>query len=227
VDEALTAEEAARAQATAAGAQLTVARTRLEKALIRAPIDGVVAERNVNVGDYFETMGSSAPMFRIVDARVLELTVSVPSSRMGELAVGQPLHFQSDALPGKEFTGAVSFINPAAEATTRTVKLKAEIPNHAGALKPGLFVKGRVVTGRREGVLVVPRGALVSWDAAAHTGWVFVVEGGTARRRTVRTGAAFDEAVEVVEGVRSGETVVTRGGFNLRDGDKVRAVEGA
>jgi RND family efflux transporter MFP subunit len=227
VDEAHSAEEASRAQAAAAEAQTTMARTRLEKCLVRAPIDGVVSERNVNVGDYFDTMGSSVSMFRIVDARVLELTVSVPSARLGELAVGQALRFQSDALPGKEFAGAVSFINPAAEATSRTVKLKAQIPNPGGALKPGLFVKGRVITGRREGVLVVPRASLVSWDATARTGAVFVVEGGVARRRAIRTGASSDATVEVVEGVRSGEAVVTRGGFNLREGDKVRAVQGA
>jgi RND family efflux transporter MFP subunit len=166
-------------------------------------------------------------MFRIVDARVLELTASVPSARMAELRVGQPLRFTSDALPGQEFTGAVSFINPVADEASRTVKVKAEIPNAAGALKPGLFVKGRVVTGQRPGVLVVPRAALVSWDTVAHTGWVFVVEGGTARRRPLRTGAVSGESVEVLEGLRAGEVVVTRGGFNLREGDKVRAIEGA
>ncbi len=226
-DEARTAEAAAQATVAAAQAQLEMAQTRLAKALIRAPIDGVVSERNVNVGDYVENMGSPAPMFRIVDARVLELTATVPSARMTELQVGQPLRFASDALPGKEFTGAVSFINPAADETSRTVKVKAEIPNDAGTLKPGLFVKGRVVTGRRAGVLVVPRAALVSWDTAARTGWVFVVQGGAAKRRAVKTGAASGDAVEVVEGLRAGETVVTRGGFNLREGDKVRAIEGA
>ena len=151
------AEAAARAAAAAAQAQQAMAATRLSKAILRAPIDGVVSERNVNVGDYVENMGSPAPMFRIVDARVLELTATVPSARMTELQAGQPLRFTSDALPGKEFTGAVSFINPAADETSRTVKVKAEVPNDAGTLKPGLFVKGRVVTGRRAGVLVVPR----------------------------------------------------------------------
>lgn len=226
VDEAQTAEAAARAAAAAAQAQQAMAATRLEKAIIRAPIDGVVSERNVNVGDYVENMGSPQPMFRIVDARVLELTASVPSVRMTELAVGQPLRFTSEALPGKEFSGAVSFINPAAEETSRTVKVKAEIPNDAGALKPGLFVKGRVVTGHRPGVLVVPRTALVTWDTVAKTGAVFVVEGGVGRRRTLRTGGTSGDVVEVLEGLKAGETVVTRGGFNLREGDKVRAVEG-
>jgi RND family efflux transporter MFP subunit len=227
VDEARTAEDAARAQAAAARAQVDLAATRLAKAVIRAPIDGVVSERNVNVGDYVENMGSPAPMFRIVDVRVLELVASVPSARLAELAVGQPLVFTSDALPGQELRGQVSFINPAADEASRTVKVKAEVENAAGTLKPGLFAKGRIVTGHRAGVLVVPRAALVSWDTASRAASVFVLEGGKARRRTVRTGVAAGDGVEVLEGLHAGDEVVTRGGFNLRDGDAVRAVQGA
>ncbi len=226
-DEARTAQAAAQASVAAAQAQLEMAQTRLAKALIRAPIDGVVSERNVNVGDYVENMGGAGPMFRIVDARVLELVATVPSARMADLAVGQPLVFTSDALPGKEFRGQVSFINPAADEASRTVKVKVEVPNADGALKPGLFAKGRIVTGNRTGVLVVPRTALVSWDTAARTGTVFVLDGTTARRRTVRTGTSAGESVEVLEGLAPGEVVVTRGGFNLRDGDAVRKAEGA
>jgi RND family efflux transporter MFP subunit len=226
-DEARTAQEAARAQAASARAQLDMAEARLAKALIRAPIDGVVSERNVNVGDYVENMGSPAPMFRIVDSRVLELVASVASSRMAELAVGQQLVFQTDAVPGKDFPGQVSFINPAADEASRTVKVKVEVPNPDGTLKPGLFAKGRIVTGKRAGVLVVPRTALVSWDTVSRTGTVFVLQGGQARRRNVKTGTAAGESVEVLEGVAAGEVVVTRGGFNLRDGDTVRKVEGA
>jgi membrane fusion protein, multidrug efflux system len=135
--------------------------------------------------------------------------------------------FQTDALPGREFRGQVSFINPAADEASRTVKVKVEVPNPDGALRPGLFAKGRIVTGHRAGVLVVPRAALVSWDTSGRTGLVFVVEGGKARQRAVQTGAASGDAVEVASGLRPGEEVVTRGGFNLRDGDAVRAGQGA
>jgi membrane fusion protein, multidrug efflux system len=226
-DEAQTAEAAAQAQVAAVRAQLDLAETRMAKAAVRAPIDGVVAERNVDVGDYFEAMGAPAPMFRIVDPRVLELVASVPTSRIAELAVGQALRFTTDARPGQELEGKLSFINPTADETSRTVKVKAEIPNADLALKPGLFAKGRIVTGRREGVLVVPRAALVSWDSAGRSGLVFVVEGGVAHQRKVETGAATGDGVEVRTGLEAGDEVVTRGGFNLRDGDKVRAAQGA
>lgn len=222
VDEARSVEEAAKAQVAAARAQLDVARTRLEKAVLRAPIDGVVAERSVNVGDYVENMGNPKPMFRIVDNRVLELTAAVPSTRLTQLRVGQPLLFTSDALPGREFRGKVSFINPAADETSRTVKVKAEIGNEPEVLKTGLFVKGRVVTGSRADVLTVPRAALQSWDTVTGQASVFVVAGGAVKRAQIRTGASSGDSVEVLDGLAAGTEVVTRGGFSLRDGDRVK-----
>ena len=227
LDEAKTADEAARAGVAAAKAQLAMFDARLAKAVLRAPIDGVVAARNVNVGDYVENMGNPAPMFRIVDNRVLELTASVPSARMAELKVGQTFAFTSDAFPGREMMGRVSFINPAAEEASRTVKVKAEVLNADESLKAGLFVKGRIVTGKRTGVLVVPRSALVSWDTATRTAGVFVVEGGVAKQVAVETGANAGDRVEVVKGLAPGQEVVTRGGFSLRDGDRVTSLQGA
>jgi RND family efflux transporter MFP subunit len=227
LDEARTADEAARAQAAAARAQLEMAETRLAKAVLRSPIDGVVSRRTANVGDYVENMGSPPPMFHVVDARVLELVAAVPSARVAELRVGQPVVFTSDALPGKELAGRVAFVNPAADEVSRTVKVKAEVLNPGNALRPGLFVKGRIVTGTRAGVLVLPRSALVSWDTVNRTAAVFLLEGGKARRQTIQTGAPAGEGVEVAGGLRAGEEVVTRGGFNLRDGDPVRIVQGS
>jgi RND family efflux transporter MFP subunit len=227
LDEAKSVEEAARAGAAAAKAQLAMAQTRLAKAVVRAPIDGVVSLRNVNVGDYVENMGNPAPMFRVVDNRGLELTANVPSARMSELRVGQPFAFTSDSFPGKEFAGQVSFINPAADEASRTVKVKAEVKNADESLKAGLFVKGRIVTGRRAGVLVVPRSALVSWDTVSRQAAVFVVDGGLAKRVVVETGAAPGDRVEVVKGLTPGQEVVTRGGFNLREGDRVQVAKGA
>ncbi len=227
LDEAKSVEEAARAGAAAAKAQVAMAQTRLAKAVVRAPIDGVVALRNVNVGDYVENMGNPAPMFRVVDNRTLELTANVASARMAELKVGQPFAFTSDAFPGKEFAGKVSFINPAADEASRTVKVKAEVPNADESLKAGLFVKGRIVTGKRAGVLVVPRSALISWDTVSRQAALFVVVGGVAKRVTVETGSVPGDGVEIVKGLAPGQEVVTRGGFNLRDGDRVQVAKGA
>ena len=217
LDDALTARDAAGPAAEAARAHARTAETRLAKAVIRAPMDGIVAERTVSVGDYAD----KAYLFRVVDNRLFDLTVTLPSSRISAVRTGQKLTFTTDAVPDRTFEGTVAFINPVAEERSRAIRVLAAVPNPEGELKAGLFVEGRILTGTRTGVLRVPRTALLSWDVQAGRAEIFVVEGDTARRRSVSTGAAMGEDVEIAAGLAAGDRVVTRGAFNLRDGDLV------
>ncbi len=220
LDDAQTALEASRAATAAARAQLQAAETRLAKAVLRAPFDGKVAYRGVNPGDRVENMGGE-PLFRIVDNRLLELTVNVPSTALSSLGIGQPLEFTTDAVPGRTFRGKVQFINPAADPVSRSVRVVALVPNEDEALRGGLFVKGRILTGLRRNVLQIPKASLVDWDPVQGQADVFVVNGDRAERRTVRTGPSTADAVEVTQGLQPGERVVTRGAFTLRSGDRV------
>jgi len=232
MDDVRTQKEAAAARIAAAKAQVAVAAedvvhasTRLSKAVIRSPFDGTVAERLVNAGDLVGEM--QKVVFRLVDNRLLELTVNVPSKEMAALRAGQPARFSSDVFPGREFEGKVAHINPSVSPGDRSVRVTAEVPNDPEVLKGGLFVKGRIATGRRKGVVQIPRTALLSWNMAARKGEVFVVDSNVARRRGVATGAVQGDRVEIPSGLRSGETVVTRGAFLLSDGDAVKvAAEG-
>jgi membrane fusion protein (multidrug efflux system) len=226
-DDARTETEAAKARIEAAKAQLKVgeedvlyAQTRLSKSIIRSPLDGMVSFRNVNVGDFVGEMGAK-PMFRIVNTQILELTVTAPSSEMGAIRIGQPLHFSTDAFPGKNFVGKVMFINPVVNEADRSIKVVAEVENWQDQLKGGLFVQGRILTGNRTGVLKIPRAALLSWDVAGKKAEVFAAEQKVAQRREVRTGGTFGDQVEVTSGLAAGDRVISRGGFNVKDGDKV------
>lgn len=227
LDDARTEREAAAVRISAAKAQIQAAeedvehaQTRLSKAIIRSPRKGVISWRNVNVGDYVGEMGAK-PMFRIVDNRVLELTVTVPSGEMGAVRMGQALTFSTDAIPGKTFTGKVMFINPTVNESDRSVRVVAEVENTPEQLKGGLFVKGQILTGKRTGVIKIPRIALLTWDVAATKAEIFVVNENVAHRRTVRTGNIAGDQVEIISGLASGQQVITRGGFNVKDGDKV------
>ena len=113
------------------------------------------------------------------------------------------------------------FINPVVNETDRSVKVVAEVENISEGLKGGLFVKGRVITGKRTGILKIPRNALLTWDVAAKKGDLFVVNGETARRRTVRTGVVTGDSVEITSGLSPGEQVIIRGGFNLKEDDRI------
>jgi RND family efflux transporter MFP subunit len=233
LDDSLTEKEASAARIEAARAQLKAAeedlrhtQTRLSKTTILAPMEGVVSSRGVNIGDLVGEAGSQKIMFRIIDTRILDLTVTVPSVEMGMVRVGLPLTFSTDAIPGETFTGKVMFINPVVNESDRSVKVTAEVKNVSEQLKGGLYVKGRIVTGKRTGVLRVPRGALLSWDVAGKKGDLFVVKGEIVNRRTVQTGAVMGDFVEIVSGLAPDEQVVVRGGFNLKDGDRVNVTQG-
>jgi membrane fusion protein, multidrug efflux system len=200
-----------------AKAGLEMAKVRVDKTVIRAPMDGVISERAVSEGD----KAGDNLLFRVVDNRLFDLKVTVPSGKIASVKVGQPLSFTTEAMPGKAFEGKVAFINPSADEASRAVQVVVEVPNPSGELKSGLFVKGRIVTGNRAEVLQVPRAALLSWDVETRKADCFVVNGDKASRRSVTTGAVEGESVEITSGLNAGDIVVSRGAFNLADGDKV------
>lgn len=220
-DDAKSAVEAAEAAVAAANAQVKTAQSRLAKSFITSPMDGVVAYRGVSVGDRVENMGGEARMFRIVDNRSLDLTVEVPSSRLSQVRVGQPVEFTTDVAPGRTFSGKVMFINPSLDAASRVAKIVADVPNADGQLRGGSFVKGQIVIARRRGVLQVPREALLNWNVEQQSAEVFLVRGDQVEKKAVKVGATGGGVVEIAAGLADGDAVVVRGGFALSAGDRV------
>lgn len=228
VDDARSEGEAAKARVGVAAAQIHVSEEELRqgmarqaKGLVVAPIAGVVALRDVNVGDLASDAAAAKPIFRIVDNRLLNLTVTVSSVDSARVKVGQSLDFTVDSQPGRTFAGKVMYINPELSSADRSLKVIAEVRNVPENLKGGLFAKGRIVTGVRPQVLQVPRSAIGSFDMQAKKGSMFVVENGAVRKRDIVSGVVNGDMVEIASGVKPGEQYVIRGGFNLKDGDKV------
>jgi RND family efflux transporter MFP subunit len=232
LDDARTEKSAATARVAAAKAQLLAAekdlkqaQARLDKAFIYSPLDGVISARNVNVGDLVGEPGATRIMFQIVDNRLLDLIMTIPSTEMGRLGLGQALTFTTDTFPGKNFSGRIKYINPAVNEADRSVKVIAEVPNTPEVLKGGLFVKGRIIIGQRRNVLQVPKSALLSWDVGAKKGEVFTITQNRSKRKPIQTGSLSNDWVEVVSGLQKGERVITRGGFNVKDGDPVKITQ--
>lgn len=213
--------DAARAQVSAAEEDLSQVRTRLAKGLIHAPIAGIISERRANVGDLVGEAGANHPLFHIVDNRILNLTVTVPSVSMAALHRGQPIEFTADSLPERIFRGRVTFINPAVSEADRSVRVIAEVDNASAELKGGLFVRGRIITGSRKGVLLVPREALMGWDVTGKKARIFVAAGDRASGREVQTGSAMETGVEIVSGLKPGEVYIVRGAFNVKENDRL------
>jgi RND family efflux transporter MFP subunit len=231
LDDTRSEAEVAKARVGVAAAQVNVAEEELRQGIVRqtkglvvAPIDGMVALRNVNVGDLASDAAAAKPIFRIVDNRVLNLTVTVASVDSDRVKIGQPLEFMVDSLPDRAFSGTVMYINPELSSADRSLKVLAEVRNLQASLKGGLFAKGRIVTGIRCAVLQIERSAFATFDPQAKKGSLFVVENGVAHKRELQCGAVNGAMVEIVSGLKAGEQYVIRGGFNLKNGDKVAVV---
>lgn len=228
LDDARTGTAAAEARLDSAKAQLRVAdedlrhaRAKLTKGVVNSPLDGVVAMRAVNVGDLASDAAAGKPIFRIIDNRLLNLTVTVPSIDSAKVKVGQALEFSVDSLPDRTFPGKVMFVNPELSPIDRSMKVIAEVKNVPEQLKGGLFAKGRIITGERKNLILIPRSAIAGLDLSTCKGVINIIAAGSAKRREVQTGAGSGELVEIVSGLQAGDQYVVRGGFNLKDGDMV------
>jgi RND family efflux transporter MFP subunit len=228
VDDSRSEAEAAQSRVAAAQAQIGAAeedvrqtRARQTKGSVISPIDGVVALRDVNVGDLASDAAAGKPIFRIVDNRLLNLTVTVSSADSARIKVGQQVEFTVDAHPGRTFTGKIMFINPELSSSDRSLKVIAEVLNSPELLKGGLFAKGRIITGSRAEVLQIPRSAVDRFDPAARKGMLIVTNNGVARTREIATGTVNGSMIEIVSGLKKGEQYVVRGGFNIKDNDRV------
>jgi RND family efflux transporter MFP subunit len=210
----------AEAQMAQTESQLAEARHNLDKAMIAAPIDGAVCQRSVDVGDYVK---EGSLLFMVVDNRLLDFTASVASGDLSRVVEGLRLTFSVDGVPERTFEGWIKRVNPVVSSSDRSGKILAEITNPDGVLKGGLYARGRVTVEERPNALTLPRTALNGWDLQKGTARVFVIDDqGLAQSRTVTTGLGSEDLVEMTSGVSAADRVVVRGGFNLRDGDRVQ-----
>lgn len=204
----------------AARAQLEQLRTRVGYATVRSPIDGVVLAKAVETGD---VVGNQTRLFTIGDVSTLVVRVGVSELDVVDLGVGQTVRVTLDAFPGRTLEGRIRRVFPSADPTTRLVPV--EIALEAGAqreVRPGFLARVRFDLQARSGVMV-PTGAIVG---AAGAESLFVIEGGRAFRRGVRTGLTSEGSIEIVEGLAPGEIVVVVGNNGLRDGAEVRIMSG-
>jgi HlyD family secretion protein len=202
-------------------AEAALARKKLTDATLRAPIDGAVARRHVNPGEF---LNGNTAVFTIVQSDPLKWNGSVAEHAALEIQPGQIVRLRVDTVPGRSFEGEVTRVSPAVDVTSRTALLEARVPNREGLLKPGLFARGLIALRHDPGVAFVPETA-VSYFAGITK--VFVVAGGTARERTVKLGGRREGWVEVQNGVKPGEAVASSGLGQLRDGAAVTIAPGA
>jgi membrane fusion protein (multidrug efflux system) len=134
------------------------------------------------------------------------------------MKVGQDVSVKVDAFPDKEFKGKVSIVFPSLEEKTRTLSIEALVPDKEGELKPGLFARVILYTGGMKDTVVVPNTALLYEGDQIR---VYVVEDDKAKERPVKLGNKYGDEMEIVEGIKEGDKVVTAGQQGLSEGAKV------
>ena len=186
---------------------------------IRAPINGVISERFIKIGN---TIDVNTPAFQVTSLEPLVSYLHVPEREYRRLAAGQEASIEVDALPGIDFIGDVARVSPVVDPATGTFKLTIEVTDPSRRLKPGMFGRISIVSDMRANAMQIPRNAIVD-DAG--TSAIFVVADSTVERRTIRTGYSDGGYVEVLEGLDDGEPFVVVGQAGLKDGTRVAVID--
>ena len=208
------------AQHRADEARVAAAQAGLADTIVRAAFDGRTGFRQVSVGSF---VSPGTPITTLDDTSIIKLDFTVSENFLFMLRPGLAVSATSAGLPNRAFTGRVTNIESRVDPVTRSITVRAEIPNPDDSLRQGMFMTVKL-EGEPEPALLVPEGAIVPEQGRI---FVFVVRDGVAERREVRIGKRRPGEVQVVEGLAEGERVIVEGTQNVRDGTAVEDVTDA
>jgi len=192
-------------------ASFNLARLELDYTQIRAPIDGVVSERFVRIGN---TLAVNEPVFRITSLDPLVAYLHVPEREYRNIAQGQPVGIDIDALQGQRVIASVTRVSPIVDPQTGTFKITIEISDELRRIKPGMFGRISIVYDQHVNVLKIPRSAIVEEDGETT---VFVVEDNKAIRKLVKTDYSDRGMIEITSGLSDSDRVITTGQIGLKE----------
>lgn len=204
-----------RAEIDASSASMKLAQRQLRDTTIRAPFDGYVQKRLVQLGEYVKMQ---SPVISVVRMDPLKLTAEIPEKMAPWVSVGQPVELRVDAYPDMAVIGKISRISPAVNTTTRAFSFEAHVPNDKALLKPGTFARVHIESAKADQVMTVRYSAL---QYRYGVNRVFVVNGDHLVEREIKVGDRLGDRIEVVEGLKAGESVAMSDVDKLVDGLKV------
>jgi len=176
---------------------------------LNAPIDGIVVERNATVG---ASVGTDANVFKIIDLSQVWIDANVFEKDLQRVRTGQEVKLTVPAFPQTTFTGRVIFVDSVVDPDTRTVKVRTEVANPDGRLKPDMFANVQIVTDLNRAAISIPQSAVLNDEGKSI---VFVAEGDGYKKRQVQPGIQNNDRVEIVDGLNAGDKVVVKGNYLL------------
>lgn len=192
--------------------------TRLENRRIKAPFSGTLGLRDVSAGAY---INAGERLVTLDTLEVMELNFSVPERFIADVAIGQKIRALSGSFPDRTFTGEVQELGSRIDPLSRTLPVRARLDNSDGQLRPGQFMTVRLTLGQRE-ALMIPEQAVLTQGVEQYA---YVAVDGAAERRALTLGQRRPGKVEVLEGIRPGESVIITGQDRLSGGDTVNVLD--
>ena len=181
---------------------------------LKSPIDGIVVERNATVG---ASVGTDANLFKIIDLSRVWIDADVFEKDLPRVRPGQEVKLTVTAFPESTFSGKVILINSVVDPDTRTVKVRTEVANPDGRLKPDMFANVQIVTDLNRAAISIPQSAVLNDEGKTI---VFVAEGDGYKKRQVQAGIQNNDRVEIVDGLSAGDKVVVKGNYLLLEQSK-------
>lgn len=207
--------ENAQAEAEQAVANLELVEVQIDKRTIRAPFSGQLGLKMVSEGSY---IAPGTPIVPLVSIHPIQLEFAVPEKYAAELRMGKTVYFQTEATDAAR-KATITARDPAIDTDTRTLRFKAEAPNPGGQLLPGTFAKVEVILQSFDEALMIPTQAVIPELGGKK---VFLAREGAAHAVPVETGIRREKTVQVVDGIAAGDTVITTGILQLREGAPIR-----
>lgn len=221
LDAAQTQWATSRMEMDDAAANLAIAQKRLADATVVSPVTGVVANKNVTLG---QMVSAGTQLMTVEQIDAVYVTVQVEQQDIGKVQIGKEATVKVDTYRDKNFTGKVAVINPVAGRDNRLFTVKIRVENPDFALMPGMFAEVSLADEEAKPVLTVPRSAMTSRKGQ---NYVFVVsDEGKAKQLTVEPGVLYDDDLEIKSGLEEGALVITDNLDKLKDGDSVNAYGG-
>jgi HlyD family secretion protein len=221
--------DALRAQVNQAQGTLNYAQVQLDNTVIRAPVDGTILERNVEKGEFVTTgfvgdKGAKGYVVSIADLHDLQVELDINQNDFAKLSSTQPAIVTTDAYPDRKYQGVIHEISPEANRQKATVQVKVQVSSPDAYLRPEMNASVAFYSNEKPGASQSEAKPLVTVPSSAiRDGGVFVVLGGKAVRRSIKTGGTTAQGVQITEGLIGGEDIVASPPADLKDGQKVRA----
>jgi membrane fusion protein, multidrug efflux system len=209
----------ARGRFEVARASLTESETLLGYATITAPFSGVITQRYVDPGALIQAGNTSSAIVSLMDFSTVRLQVAVPEIEAARVAVGQPVRVTTDNLPGRQFDGQVTRFTYALDPANRTMLVEALLKNPDLGLRPGMLVTVKLGIEHKEQATLMPVEALVPERS---NNFAYTVEGNKAVKHAIKVGFNDGKNVEVLDGLKPGDSIILAGKLKLSDGQPVQ-----